>query len=99
MPHMRTRIPFNTLMLRFRSQCIAQLTGFFASKDFVQTHPPIITSSDCEGAGEVFNVATEGTKRNSTAPVSSHDSEADDSAFFRSTKYLTVSTQLHLEAL
>lgn len=75
------------------------MTSFFAGKDFVQTHPPIITSSDCEGAGEVFNVATGGIKRAPLAPVHRHDVEADENTFFRSTKYLTVSSQLHLEAL
>ncbi|KAG6176137.1 hypothetical protein E4U36_008221 [Claviceps purpurea] len=49
---------------------------------FQQTHPPIITSSDCEGAGEAFTVKT-GSKEE----------------FFKQTKYLTVSSQLHLEAL
>ena len=64
------------------------MTEFFAEKEYTQTHPPIITSSDCEGAGEVFNV------------TSSHKvTEDDDGTFFRSTKYLTVSSQLHLEAL
>jgi len=96
---MRTRTPFNALMLRFRSQCIAQLTGFFAAKDFVQTHPPIITSSDCEGAGEVFNVAAEGQKKKYSTPVGRDNTASGDGAFFRSTKYLTVSSQLHLEAL
>lgn len=86
-------------MLRFRSQCTAQLTKFFAANDFIQTHPPIITSSDCEGAGEVFNLATAGMRRNSTAAMDANNLKADDSAFFRSRKYLTVSTQLHLEAL
>jgi asparaginyl-tRNA synthetase len=75
------------------------LTKFFAEKEFVQTHPPIITSSDCEGAGEVFNVATEDTKRNLLALEEKHDAKADENTFFRSTKYLTVSSQLHLEAL
>lgn len=52
----------------------------------------MITSSDCEGAGEVFTVSS----ANQTASPS--DDEASGS-FFRSPKYLTVSTQLHLEAL
>lgn len=88
MPHLRPRTPFNSALLRFRSETITTLTQFFASRDFTQTHPPIITSSDCEGAGEVFVVT----------PANKKDCEKDD-AFFRAPKYLTVSTQLHLEAL
>lgn len=68
---------------------ISRLTNFFASREFVQCHPPIITSSDCEGAGEVFTVSS-----NATAI-----GEDKSAYFFRSAKYLTVSTQLHLEAL
>ncbi|KAF7907988.1 hypothetical protein BELL_0332g00100 [Botrytis elliptica] len=89
-PHLRTRTPFNSALLRFRSQSIASLTQFFAEQDYVQTHPPIITSSDCEGAGEVFEVGSA-----HKGPVG----KGDDGTFFRSPKYLTVSSQLHLEAL
>lgn len=88
MPHLRPRTPFNSALLRFRSEAVATLTQFFASREFVQTHPPIITSSDCEGAGEVFAVT----------PANKQDDETNES-FFRAPKYLTVSTQLHLEAL
>ena len=56
----------------------------------MQTHTPIITSSDCEGAGEVFHVRT--AHRGAA-------SQEDDGSFFKSPKYLTVSSQLHLEAL
>ncbi|TVY19142.1 Mitochondrial asparagine--tRNA ligase [Lachnellula arida] len=90
MPHMRTRIPFNTTLLRLRSECIAHLTTYFSHRDFIQTHTPIITSSDCEGAGEVFNV---GSSYNGSV------GNKDDGTFFKSPKYLTVSSQLHLEAL
>ncbi|KAK1625139.1 asparaginyl-tRNA synthetase [Colletotrichum phormii] len=93
MPHLRTRIPLNAAILRLRSEAVALLTQFFASRDFTQTHPPIITSSDCEGAGEVFNVVTGSAK----TPKKGEDKAAN--MFFRSPKYLTVSTQLHLEAL
>lgn len=61
---------------------MAVLTQFFSGEKFQQTHPPIITSSDCEGAGEAFGIKSGGT-----------------SEFFRDPKYLTVSSQLHLEAL
>ncbi|KAK4100352.1 asparaginyl-tRNA synthetase [Parathielavia hyrcaniae] len=87
MPHLRPRTPVNAVLLRLRSEAIASLTQFLAGRSFTQTHPPIITSSDCEGAGEVFTVT----------PVN-HTPDHDE-PFFRSQKYLTVSTQLHLEAL
>lgn len=96
LPHLRTRIPFNALMLRFRSQSIAQLTTFFAEHEFTQTHPPIITSSDCEGAGEVFTVTT---SESEDAPSAGEQPNAKAEAFFKTPKYLTVSSQLHLEAL
>jgi asparaginyl-tRNA synthetase len=42
--------------LRLRSQVLATATAYFEEHGFIQTHPPIISSSDCEGAGEVFSV-------------------------------------------
>jgi asparaginyl-tRNA synthetase len=90
MPHMRARLPFNSTLLRFRSDAIAAVTSMFYDNGFTQTHTPIITSSDCEGAGEVFRV---GASEKELA------SKPDDKSFFRSPKYLTVSGQLHLEAL
>ncbi|KAK3305768.1 uncharacterized protein B0T15DRAFT_209244 [Chaetomium strumarium] len=93
LPHLRPRTPINGVLLRLRSEVIASLTQFFAGRSFTQTHPPIITSSDCEGAGEVFTV----TPANSTPDCA--DKGGPQELFFRSKKYLTVSTQLHLEAL
>ena len=66
---------------------------FFRSNNFIRLQPPIITSSDCEGAGEVFTLHPKETKRDS--PTQSH-TFVDE--YFRTTKYLTVSSQLHLEA-
>ncbi|TDZ13950.1 Asparagine--tRNA ligase [Colletotrichum spinosum] len=94
MPHLRPRIPLNASILRLRSEAVATLTQFFASRDFIQTHPPMITSSDCEGAGEVFDVTT-----GSSETSSPNGKNKKPDLFFRSPKYLTVSTQLHLEAL
>ncbi|CAK7564298.1 MAG: asparaginyl-tRNA synthetase [Sporothrix epigloea] len=94
LPHLRPRVPFNTTLLRFRSDVIASLTRFFTERRFVQTHPPLITSSDCEGAGEVFTVAG-----GAASNQANKQQAGEGSFFFRSDKYLTVSTQLHLEAL
>ncbi|KFX97532.1 hypothetical protein O988_04812, partial [Pseudogymnoascus sp. VKM F-3808] len=97
LPHLRARLPANALLLRLRSHAIAHLTTFFASREFTQTHPPILTSSDCEGAGEVFGISTAAeTPSDASAPQAAGDAAVP---FFRTPKYLTVSSQLHLEAL
>ncbi|GAP90835.1 putative asparaginyl-tRNA synthetase [Rosellinia necatrix] len=91
LPHLRPRTPFNSTVLRFRSEIIASLTSFFNARQFIQTHTPILTASDCEGAGEVFQVVTEHERTASAA----HPAKP----FFRRPIYTTVSSQLHLEAL
>ncbi|KAK9464662.1 hypothetical protein V1512DRAFT_267867 [Lipomyces arxii] len=84
LPTVRFRSSSNGVAMRFRSRAIAALSDFFNRHGFVQTHPPLITSSDCEGAGEVFTVKSDTSKT---------------SFFGEKEGYLTVSTQLHLEAL
>lgn len=81
-------MPSFTALLRLRSFLTTQTNLWFAENDFVQIHTPVITSSDCEGAGEVFNVTTE-DERSAKAPE----------YHFKGPKYLTVSAQLHLEAM
>jgi asparaginyl-tRNA synthetase len=76
------RTPLNSAMLRLRSDALGVLNQFFSEEKFQQTHPPIITASDCEGAGETFRVEA-GTAKD---------------PFSESEQYLTVSSQLHLEA-
>jgi asparaginyl-tRNA synthetase len=84
------------LLLRLRSHVTASLTNYFVARDFVQVHPPIITSSDCEGAGEVFTLTPAASSPPDCAPG---QGKAGDDHFFQTPKYLTVSSQLHLEAL
>lgn len=96
LPHLRLRTPLNALLARMRSECDFHLSKYFRDQGFVRLQPPIITSSDCEGAGEVFTVAH---NISSTTPgKSAQDPQAEDQTFFRSPKFLTVSSQLHLEA-
>ena len=89
-PHLRLRTPSNALLARIRSDCDLFISQFLHERDFVRLQPPIITSSDCEGAGDVFTVSS-----HTTAP---HLSGLDEEPFFREPKFLTVSSQLHLEA-
>ncbi|KAK6442888.1 asparaginyl-tRNA synthetase [Oleoguttula sp. CCFEE 5521] len=91
-PHLRARTPGNALILRLRSAVIGSLTRFFGEQGFVQCHTPVITSSDCEGAGEVFTVSA------NPAKIPSNEKHQVEH-FFKEPKYLTVSAQLHLEAL
>ncbi|KAG8630415.1 hypothetical protein KVT40_002034 [Elsinoe batatas] len=87
-PHLRARHPALSILLTARSILIQCMTSAMWSEKFIQVHTPIITSSDCEGAGEVFTVTT-----------SKNESPGPRDHFFREPKYLTVSAQLHLEAL
>ena len=88
-PHLRLRIPFNALLTRLGSDCDAHISTFLSERNFSRIRPPIITSSDCEGAGEVFSVI----------PQDKGEGDSDHEDFFGIPKYLTVSSQLHLEAL
>ena len=78
-----------------RSECDFLFSQFFRNEGFVRLQPPIITSSDCEGAGEVFSITTK-----AAASKTNCDGEptAETQHFFREPKFLTVSSQLHLEA-
>ncbi|GAO47947.1 hypothetical protein G7K_2142-t1 [Saitoella complicata NRRL Y-17804] len=88
--HLRPRTSSTSALLRLRSKTMSALNNFFDTQSFTQTHPPILTSSDCEGAGEVFSISTS---------TSSPKGAKDKGGFFGHSTYLTVSTQLHLEAL
>lgn len=79
------------------------------SQDFTYVHPPILTSNDCEGAGEAFRVTTDVLLSQAQNPPMDDpknimSTPADSPSFplpefFDRPTYLTVSSQLHLEAL
>ena len=55
-PHLRVRTNTFNAMFRLRSALAVAIHDFFRSENFTYVHTPIITGSDCEGAGEVFRV-------------------------------------------
>jgi asparaginyl-tRNA synthetase len=60
MPHLRVRTNTFNAVFRVRSVIAAAIHDFFQSRHFVYVNTPILTSSDCEGAGEMFTATTIG---------------------------------------
>ncbi|WP_285907861.1 asparagine--tRNA ligase [Pseudodesulfovibrio pelocollis] len=85
--HLRPRTNKFGAMFRIRSELAQAVHRFFSDKGFFYIHTPIITGSDCEGAGEMFRVT-------SLEPGS--DASADND-FFGKPAQLTVSGQLSAE--
>jgi asparaginyl-tRNA synthetase len=85
--HLRPRTNLYGAMFRMRSRMAYAVHRFFQERDFIYVHTPIITASDCEGAGEMFRVTT--------LPEGKLSNPADD--FFGKRAYLTVSGQLEGE--
>ena len=82
--HLRSRTNIISTAMRIRNSVWQATHRFFSDRGFVYIHTPIITSSDCEGAGELFHVTTESDKE-------------DGNLYFKTPAFLTVSGQLNLE--
>src|SRR5438128_2850592 len=95
--HLRPRSNLFSSIFRVRSRLAFAVHQFFQERGFVFIHTPIITSSDCEGAGELFRVTTLDP---AAAELRTTDGEIDYTKdFFARPTYLTVSGQLEAEAL
>src|SRR5437867_8880630 len=93
--HLRPRSNLFGCVFRVRSRLAFAIHQFFQEGGFVYVHTPIITGSDCEGAGELFRVSTIDLK---TSPRKNGEIDYSQDFFARQT-YLTVSGQLEAEAL
>ncbi len=93
-PHLRARTNTFNAMFRIRSELAKAIHDFFQGRNFTYVHTPIITGSDCEGAGEIFRVTTH---EYSTPYETEEEYYAND--FFKQKAGLTVSGQLEGEAL
>jgi asparaginyl-tRNA synthetase len=93
--HLRPRSNLFGSVFRVRSRLAFAIHQFFQERGFFYVHTPIITGSDCEGAGELFRVSTIDAKN----PPKKTDGEIDYAKdFFARSTYLTVSGQLEAEA-
>lgn len=94
-PHLRPRTNTIAAITRIRHRISMAIHSFLSDDGFVWIHTPIITASDCEGAGELFRVSTldlENLHKNKDNTI---DFSKD---FFGKETFLTVSGQLNVEA-
>ena len=92
--HLRPRTNLFSAVFRVRSLVAYAIHKFFNDRDFVYVHTPIITGSDCEGAGEMFKVST----LDAANPPRTEEGAIDYSKdFFGKETSLTVSGQLAVE--
>jgi asparaginyl-tRNA synthetase len=92
--HLRPRTNTFGAVARLRHRVSLSVHQFFQERGFFYIHTPIITSSDCEGAGQLFRVTTLDLER-----LPRHEGQVDfRQDFFGRATYLTVSGQLQAEA-
>lgn len=92
--HLRPRTNTFEAVFRVRSLAAYAIHKFFQERDFVYVHTPLITGSDCEGAGEMFQVTTMDLKDVPRTEDGAVDYSKD---FFGKSTNLTVSGQLNGE--
>ena len=91
--YLRPRTNLFQAVFRVRSKAAYAIHKYFQDRDYIYFHAPIITGSDCEGAGEMFQVTTMDLSK-----IKTKDGEVDYSSdFFAKPASLTVSGQLQAE--
>ena len=94
--HLRSRTNTLGAVFRVRNACSMAIHQFFQEQGFIWVHTPILTASDCEGAGEMFAVTSLDLKK---VPLTENQSVDYSKDFFGKPTYLTVSGQLEAEIM
>jgi asparaginyl-tRNA synthetase len=94
--HLRSRTNTLGAVFRVRNACANAIHQFFQERGFLWVHTPIITASDCEGAGELFTVTNLDLK---DVPKTDNQEIDFSQDFFGRRAYLTVSGQLEAEVM
>ncbi len=94
--HLRSRTNTLGAVFRVRNACSMAIHQFFQDQGFIWVHTPILTASDCEGAGEMFAVTSLDLKK---VPLTENQSVDYSKDFFGKPTYLTVSGQLEAEIM
>ncbi|MBP2069421.1 asparagine--tRNA ligase [Anaerococcus nagyae] len=93
-PHLRPRTNTYRAVFKVRSSLAYALHKFFQERGFLYVNPPIVTGSDAEGAGEMFNITTMNPDE---LPMNEEGKVDYSKDFFGKKSYLTVSGQLEAE--
>lgn len=94
--HLRGRTNTYGAVFRVRNTCANAIHQFFQERGFLWVHTPIITASDCEGAGEMFTVTNLDLKK---VPLTEKQDIDFSKDFFGKSTFLTVSGQLEAEIM
>ncbi|KAH8284537.1 hypothetical protein KR018_003344 [Drosophila ironensis] len=94
--HLRSRVDFIAAQMRIRHRAQKAIHDMMDRLDFVQINTPLLTTNDCEGAGEVFRVQPDSEELLKTM---SREEVPLEQSYFDGKVFLSVSGQLHLEAM
>ncbi|KAF9010280.1 hypothetical protein BDQ17DRAFT_1300040 [Cyathus striatus] len=95
--HLRARTSKTASMVRIRNQLGRRIGDWFEDQGFCYVHTPVITGNDAEASGEAFRIASMESGNTTHPPISTSLPKPEE--FFSRPAFLTVSHQLHLEAL
>lgn len=95
-PHLRSRIDYMAAVFRLRHRTLTAIHNIMDENDFFNVSTPILTPNDCEGAGETFKVQPD---NEALLKEMKRPENPLEESYFDKKVFLSVSGQLHLEAM